>query len=347
MPKIVMPKILLISSLSSSILNNHVISGIKNGFEFFLDFIKVDFKKTEEILSMNSLKGVDLLLYVGSTIAEDNPLRTIAALAKNQGVTSVFWATDDPYEFDARYRTEGFDIYFSNDKNAAINYFERPKVYHLPLAASINCYRKLLSFDHRNYGVSFCGYPYSNRKMFIKDMIEYSNFNSDDLVVIGPEWNIDGLSNFVTQLNHNSLIDIYSQSRFVLNLGRHFNIANQYKKLVSTTPGPRTFECGLAGTPQFYLGSIEIEEYYIPEKEIVVVESVTELSERYYWYCKNIEDWRRLAADCQRRTFRDHLYQNRILLLLTKIKDEGVIDVPIDKMNLFLAKYLRDKWEIS
>lgn len=316
------PRVLFTTSLMESKLNRHIVDAtcfaLQNRFD-------VEFLTPESLIQKPDLSGHALLLYMGSSLSEHVPLAMMSAMARLANVPSIFWATDDPYEFDARYRAEGFDIYLSNDRNAATHFIERDCVYHLPLAASPLDHRDLVPFDQRKVGTFFCGYHYENRRRIISDLLAVPGYSRNDLVVMGGNWDIPGLQTIQNDNRHAGLIDVYTLTRFVLNLGRTYDIANLHRKLVATTPGPRTFECALAGTPQIYFcNSLEIEEYYCPGTEILVVESVEEAVERMRWLKDRPEEWLALARAAQQRTATEHLYEHRIEKMLSLLKEAGI-----------------------
>ena len=315
------PKMLLVTSLTESKLNRHIIDAIHVALSSQFD---VEYLLPVMLVQKPSLSGYAFLLYIGSSLSEDVPLATMSAMAKLSDVPSVFWATDDPYEFDARYRADGFDIYLSNDGNAAMHFIERSHVYHLPLAAASADKRVIVPVLERKLGAFFCGYHYESRRRIISDLLAAPNFSRNDLVVMGGDWNIPGLQQMPSVETHENLIDAYTAVWFVLNLGRTYDIANSHRKLVATTPGPRTFECALAGTPQVYFcNSLEIEDYYEPDNEILVVESVDEAIERMRWLRKNPDAWRAIAEAAQARTEAEHLYEHRIQKMLSILVEAG------------------------
>ena len=316
------PIVLFTTSLNESKLNRHVIGAIRLALQ---DRFDVEFLTPESLIQKPDLSGYALLLYVGSSLSEPVPLATIAAMARLADVPSVFLATDDPYEFDARYRANDFTIYLSNDRNAAAHFVERELVYHLPLAASLEDRRDITPFDQRKVGAFFCGYHYENRRRLITDLLNVPGYSRNDLVIMGGTWNIPGLYEISSDCDHDSLINTYGLVKYVLNIGRTYDIANVHRKIVSTTPGPRTFECALAGTPQIYFcNSLEIEEYFEPNKEILVVEGVDEAVEQMRWLRERPDVWLQIAHAAQKRTAAEHLYKHRLEKMLSILDDVGI-----------------------
>ncbi|ABY32059.1 CgeB family protein [Methylorubrum extorquens] len=318
------PRIIFCTSLTQSRLNVHIVREIVSVLERQFE---VEFLPVKVLVERDTLSDCAILLYVGSSLSEDVPLATMSAMARIAGVPCVFWATDDPYEHDARYRANDFDVYFSNDLNSTDHYLERANVFHLPLAAPASDYRPLSPLGERRVGMFFCGYPYSCRKRVISDLLAVPRFSCNELVVMGGEWEVPNLQHLAGDSDHSKVIDLYSAVQFVLNIGRNYDLANDHRKLIATTPGPRTFECALAGTPQiFFVNSLEIEKYYTPDREIILAEGVEEAVERFNWFRDHPDAWSALARAAQVRTQKEHLYEHRIVDLLNVLLGIGVLN---------------------
>ena len=317
-------RVVLSSSLQESALNQHILFEIKSVLQ---QTASVEYIAPDNFIQRDDLSNLDLLLYVGSSVSEYSPLKTMSDLARHYGMASVFWATEDPYEFDARNRANGFDVYFSNDRNAADNFLEREHVYHLPLAAAIGDRRDIKAYNDRKIGLFFCGYPYQNRQRAIADILSDSRFSQNDLLVMGADWKMERLRHFVgSDYRHDDVIELYTLSMCTLLLGRTFDIANAQRKVVATTIGPRGFECSLAGTPQISLGhSLEIEEYYEPGEEILLADSVDDVADYFNFFRRHPESWFRIAQAAQLRTMNEHLYSHRINKMFSVLRDVGII----------------------
>jgi spore maturation protein CgeB len=106
------------------------------------------------------------------------------------------------------------------------------------------------------------------------------------------------------------LAKMYARSRFTLNLGRQFNIANRINDLAASTPGPRTFEAAMAGTVQlFFVDSVEILTYFKRDQEILLFNSIDELDNHLFE--KTPEQLEVIALAAQQRALRQHSYANR------------------------------------
>jgi spore maturation protein CgeB len=82
----------------------------------------------------------------------------------------------------------------------------------------------------------------------------------------------------------------------------------------------------MAGTTQLYfVESLEIEEYYVPDKEIVLYNSVGEFEEKVRSLLEGPADvCLGIAAAAQQRTLADHTYRNRAIGILEAAAQVGI-----------------------
>lgn len=251
----------------------------------------------------------DAVICFGSCMPDDSDYLLLRDTCSRIGSCLVFWLHDDPYEFDFGYRAvEVADVIFSNDKWAAAHY-DHPKTFHLPMAASKRAHYRPIETP-KDIDIFFCGVAFSNRVTLLRDLDGVlRNHNS---LILGDEWPTDIHKAENRRLNNAELADHYSKSSITLNIGRHFNYANDRFQLAASTPGPRTFEAAMAGTVQMYfVESLEIEEYYTPDKEILLFDSYSDFEVQVSTILKNPELALNIAAAAQQRTLREHTYEAR------------------------------------
>lgn len=250
----------------------------------------------------------ELVLLIGSPVCDQ---RHVANACRKVGALFAFWTVEDPYEFDWNGNfIEYADIVFSNDA-WAVSFYDHPRVHHLPLAASPRYMTPLDCYQNRSLDLLFCGAAFSNRMRFVSDAKELlSRYNS---LIIGPDWPRD-IGRFIdnSRVSTSHLRKLYSQSYFVLNIGREFSFANRRRGLQAVTPGPRTFEAAMVGTVQLYFQpSCFLTNYYDVGTEIVSCETVPDLEERMVWLISHPEDALKIARASQTRTICEHTYAHR------------------------------------
>ena len=232
--------------------------------------------------------------------------------AKN--VPIAFWLHDDPYEFDYSFKAEEIaDWIFSNDRWATLHY-QHEKSFHLPLAASPKAHFRPWN-PIKEHQIFFCGAPFPNRTQLIFDLAsilkKYSTF------ICGPGW-INQYPFIKNQsISNEEFSDAVSASHITLNIGRHFNLANNRYQLDASTPGPRTFEAALAGTVQLYFSdSLEVTHYFLPNQEILLFDSPLSFKNHIEKIIDDPKFAKDIALASQKRALADHTYKNRCMKLL-------------------------------
>jgi len=267
----------------------------------------------------------EFVLCFGSAMPDASFLEHIAKTTRSHGGVFGVWLHDDPYELDFRYRaTSCADIIFSNDLWAASHY-EHDRTFHLPLAASPTHHYRHIETRRIN-DLYFCGAAFPNRIDFFRhlpapaDPIHY--------VVEGPGWPSD--ISYATQrrVDNDEVADSYSRSLAVINIGRHFDLANTHYALTASTPGPRTFEAAMAGAVQlFVVESLEILQYFSPNSEILLVDSVSDVPDMISYLRKNEDAAIRIASAAQARAMREHTYANRASRALALLREALGVDL--------------------
>ena len=251
----------------------------------------------------------EFVLCFGSAMPDASFLEHVANTTHSNGGVFGVWLHDDPYELDFRYRaTSCADIIYSNDFWAASHY-EHDRAFHLPLAASPTHHYRHIDTRRIN-DLYFCGAAFPNRIDFFRHLpapaypVHY--------LVEGPGWPSD--ISYATQrrVDNDEVADSYSRSLAVINIGRHFDLANTHYALTASTPGPRTFEAAMAGTVQlFIVESLEILQYFSPTSEILLVDSVSDVPDIISYLRTNDDAAHRIACAAQARALREHTYANR------------------------------------
>ncbi|WP_273403670.1 CgeB family protein [Actinobacillus porcinus] len=311
--------ILVVSTFNRSATGNqHIINGVVEGIlESGVPLVEYCF--VENVIYKVEAFSPRMVLFLGPGVREDVDYGSITSYLKFRGVKSVFWITDDPYEFDSSYRyAKYFDVIFTNDLGTLPYYFHARNVHHLPLAASKNNDYRKIQESGKDIDLFFCGYPYKNRKVIMEELCKYINPNH--LVLSIGDWNIEGAS-YIDVNNHEELINLYARCKYVINVGRTYNIANDYFSITATTPGPRTFEAALAGAAQIYISNgMEIENYYDINTEIVLSHDVREVADiiNQGLSSRNYLD---IAKAAQDRTIEEHLYTERVKAMFKLMRE--------------------------
>ncbi|MDF7673636.1 glycosyltransferase [Acetobacteraceae bacterium ESL0709] len=260
----------------------------------------------------------------GSYLPESTYFGEVSREARKIGAATAFWATEDPYEQDAHYQIDyDFDVIFSCD-HWGHYFYQRDRVFHLPLAASPTLhYMPVDEKAERPIDVLFCGVAFSSRKEIARMLMPV--LEKLNIRFIGPGWGELGIGFSDARIEKSQLIDLYSRSKIVLNLGRSLHFENKRFMIVPSTPGPRTFEAALSGAFQvFHEDTYELRRYYNAD-EIPVFTNLKDFERVIELYLHDDTLRLAMARKAQERTLTEHLYKNRIQKVVDIMQSEGLL----------------------
>lgn len=266
----------------------------------------------------------DLMLCVGSYLPETAYFGEATRAAREVGAATAFWATEDPYEKDASYRIEPhFDAIFTCDRWTQ-RFYNRPRVFHLPLAA---CPRRHhvppADGAERPIDVLFCGVAFANRKEIMGRLMPA--LMGLRVCVIGPGWGGFGAGFSDARVDKARLIELYGQSRIVLNLGRSLSFENSRYQIAPSTPGPRTFEAAMSGTVQFFHeDTLEIRDYF-DEDEVPGFSGTLGFQHLRDRFLASAPLRASTARRAQERALAEHTYALRAERMIETLSREGLL----------------------
>ncbi|UMM64262.1 CgeB family protein [Aristophania vespae] len=273
--------------------------------------------------AINYLKP-SFVFATGSYLPESTYFGEVSREARKIGAATAFWATEDPYEQDAHYQiANDFDVLFSCD-HWGHNFYQRDKVYHLPLAACPNLhYMPIDEAVEKPIDILFCGVAFSSRKEIARMLMPA--LQKLNIRFIGPGWGELGIGFSDARIEKSQLIELYSRSKIVLNLGRSLHFENKRFMIVPSTPGPRTFEAALSGAFQlFHEDTYELRRYYSAD-EIPVFSNRRDFERLLDIYLNDDKARLATARKAQERTQKEHLYVHRIQKVIEVMQSEGFL----------------------
>lgn len=265
-----------------------------------------------------------LIFAMGSYLPESTYYGEVSREAKKVGATTAFWATEDPYEQDAHYQIDDdFDVIFSCDRWGH-HFYQRERVVHLPLGACPKLhYVPIDGRTEKTIDVLFCGVAFSSRKEVARNLMPVlERLNTR---FIGPGWGDMGVGFSDARIEKKELIELYSRSKIVLNLGRSLHFENKRFMIAPSTPGPRTFEAALAGAFQaFHEETYELRRYYDAD-EIPVFSNRRDFEQLVQTYLHDDERRLEMTRKAQARTQKEHLYAHRIQRVVEYLQSENLL----------------------
>jgi len=243
---------------------------------------------------------------------------------------SALWVTEDPYELPYNKRSAAlFDLVFTNDLPSVAAYGEKGR--HLPLAAdpALHYLPVLADDDSRlRYDLCFIGYAWPNRVDLIRAIIRDHPGLRLKIALAGNEQrlhvDLPQPSSYRFKTSPREFARLANGSRVTLAIARDFT-TNPEGTSFSLTPPPRVFETAAAGSFQLYDGNVDhLRKYYDAGSEIVPFANYEECKARLAWALAKPRERVAVAAAAQRRTLREHTYEQRIATLL-----EACASVPV------------------
>lgn len=206
------------------------------------------------------------------------------------------WFCDDHWRYDSfsRHWAKNFTYISTTSKTALVKYRQDGFTNVIPTQWACNHYLYRPTPAPLDYQVTFVGAPYGERAWIIEFLRRYGI----NVAYWGTGWPSGRLS-------QEAMIEVFSHSQINLNLTNSFVGDLQQVK-------GRNFE--VPGCGGFLLtGKAEnLEEYYVPGKEIVCFETLTELTEKIKYYLSHEEERRQISRAGYERTLREHTYERRL-----------------------------------
>jgi spore maturation protein CgeB len=269
------------------------------------------------------------VLGVGSIALDLIDFDGICRAARKIDARIAYWLHDDPYEFDFGWKLKGKCDWVFNTDRASVDHSSFEFTSHLPLAADVATHiRPIRPYRDRGLDVFFCGYAYPNRRDVVARLRDVLSRCRTEIRGVHWDESIAFCKN--ERINADRLIDAYTDSRIVLNLGRHFNIANKTYEIAASTPGPRTFEAAAAGCVQvFLLETMEIFDFFERETEILTFSCVQDMCDIVDLAISKPEVLEAIATACQQRVLAEHTYDHRVKQLISTLSESGIWQSPL------------------
>lgn len=296
-------------------------------FDFMSLFLEYGSTKMTQMLSDKVKEWKPDLLF--TFLFQDQFDPSILAGIKEQTSTVTFnWFADDHWRFDS----------FTRHWARCFSYVSTTDIHSLDRYKAIGYSNVLLTqwgVNHHLYvnkslplsvDVSFIGQAHGERKKVMKRLKDAGV----DVTVKGTHWNLErwhiyarklrllsekGLGDIVnqTRISQDAMIDLFNASRINLNLtaSSQTQFRNQIKG--------RTFEIPGCGGFQLSEQTDRIEEYFVPEKEIVCFSSEEEMLEKIRYFLSHESERSAIAEAGHRRVLKDHTYEQRFKQLFRQM----------------------------
>ena len=314
---------LLITGLCPDRLNTNIRlrEAIREGAVESDFFDEVAAASIEVVLAYGQL-NFDFVLAVGGAASDTVDFEALRGRCRGAGAVLLFWTHEDPYEFDLNRRILSIpDFYFTNER-AALPYYDNEKVFWLPLAGDIQYQRNIKPLEERKMDLFFCGYDYPVRVHILERFLH--SFGKDFVFgLYGPNMRrrFPGVGDD-RFLSTSEMAETARHAILTLNIGRDLAIANSQFSIVAETPGPRTFDIALAGSPQIMFDTgIAIDDFYIRGKEMLTFDEPADIFNTVSDLKADPSKFLAIAKAAQQRTLDQHLYRHRIKTMMQAVRE--------------------------
>ena len=232
-------------------------------------------------------------------------LETLEIIRDSGIAAMVNWATDDSWKYYqfSRFIANAFHAFTTTDAKA-IQKYQHDRIYQVLLtqwAANSNNLRKPLRGAECKYPVSFVGSAYGKRGKWIEELRK----RGIDVECFGHGWR-NG------PINAGKIPEIMRNSVISLNFSSSYRYLERIRRLQKNQIKARVFE--VPGNGGFLLteNADGIEQYYVPDREIVIFKGVDECAEKINYYLNNQAERNLIALAGYERTKKDHTYDQRL-----------------------------------
>jgi len=236
-------------------------------------------------------------------------------LCQEKGIKTVLWNCDASWRFqDFIFPRRDRYTHFITTHNVTVPWFDQ---YGMRVIKSqwggsslYTKYTHNLSLKLYEYDVSFVGQKHGIRQQ----LVEALNNAGIKVHLFGNYW--DGHPDNHGFISFDEMIDVFNKSKINLNFSNPFH--------VNTMPQikGRHFEIPQCGGFQLATPADDIESYFVPDKEIVLSDSVIGLVEKIRYYLGHDDEREKIAEAGFKRMMDEHQWKNRFEHILKEI-DNG------------------------
>lgn len=242
---------------------------------------------------------------------------TFELIRKKFNAVIINWGTDDSWKYEqfTRYIAKYIDYCVTTYTSALIkSKYDGYDNFILSQWAANSAYlNKPLEAKHCEYDVTFIGSAYGNRRKWIDLLIN----NKINVQCFGHGWGSG-------TIEYTELQNILRNSRISLNFADSGKMLKHFKFIHNRQIKARVFEVPGGGGLLFTEHAENIEEYYVPGKEIIIFESIEDLISKIRYYLADKAKRDNVAIAGYNRTVKEHTYENRFTKIFEQIHKDTI-----------------------
>jgi spore maturation protein CgeB len=277
-------------------------------FEFKSYYPDVEDTNWNDLISKIVSYEIDAIFHVAFNEDKDLP-EGVASIALKNDIPVIQWDCDASWRFENFIKGRKNRVsHFVSTHSSTLDWYENNGMTVIKSQwAGSPLYTNLPNLE-KKYDVGFCG-----QKHGIRGEIVTAMHNADiDLHMFGWYW--EGFKNGHPHTPELSdMLDVLHRSKVCLNMSNPWH--------VGTMPQIKGRHFGIpkAGGFQITTPADNLEEYFVLDKEIVVVNDVDELIEKTRYYLDHADERLAIAEAGHQRTITEHTWPNRMRHILESI----------------------------
>lgn len=281
---------------------------------FHIDKMRIDLGKQEaDLVLMHIINDFEpnILFHTSFNDALDIDHNTLK-WAKNKDIITMEWCPDTSWRF-LNYLLPRKDLYtyFITTHAMTVPWFKEHnmKVIKSQWAGS-SVYKK---WDQKQYqyDISFVGQKHGIRPQII-DALTQHNIS---VHLFGNYW--DGYLNNHGFISFDKMIEVFNTSKINLNLSNPFQVGT-----IPQLKG-RVWEINQCGGFQITTPADDIESYFVPDKEIVIVDNMLDMVNKIRYYLEHNEEREQIAEAGYQRMLKEHQWKYRFIDILKEINHDS------------------------
>lgn len=258
-----------------------------------------------------SLDGIDYIFHVSFNDSYDLPLH-VAKDAIAKGIPVIQWDCDSSWRFNNWILPRKDRVtHFITTHSQAINWYRHHGLNVLlsQWGASPNHIKaRKIDRDSYKYDCSFLGQNHGTLSdgRTVRGVIAQRLIDAGlDFHLAGNYW--DGFKNW-----HGYLSNTEDTFRFFNDTKVNINISNPFVTGTPSQQKGRHHQLPAIGAFQITTPADKIEEFYEPNKEIIIVGSVEELIDKTKYYISHDQEREQIALNAYNRAITEHTFEQRI-----------------------------------
>ena len=265
--------------------------------------------KSETARDLKTIIDENKIDMIFDCMFDDNlcPDLDVLKYAKNKGIKVLGFCPDCSWRQDFLLSRKPYYSHFITTHSKTVDWFHQNDM--KVISSQWGCSPSYTRKEDRKYlyDVSFVGQKHSIRG----ELIHALNSAGIKVDIWGKYW--EGQPDYHGYADFKEMVDIFNYSKINLNLSNPFRTGS-----MPQIKG-RAFELPACGAFQLTTPADNIEFYFEPNKEIVIVNDMYEMAHKIFYYLKHEDEREEIALNGYKRAMKDHTWGSRFKEILSSL----------------------------